>query len=465
MQSWLRYIDDDKRRLIFGNENTAEPAKAYDKKRTVHAGIRGRGVDADKTMSVWQTETGRRPSFKDACVYINIPFCQTKCTYCGFFKNLSDAALIDDYTESLTGEIRSAKDSPLYSHGKVRAVYIGGGTPGTLSARQIESLLKAVGESLPLSNDCEITFETRTYQFGDDKIKACIENGVNRFSLGVQSFDTKARRAIGRVDSGEKVMEMVHKLTELKEACVSLDFIFGLPHQPVETFLNDIQTADCLGVDGMALYQLNVFEGGKMDEGIKSGKTEAVPETARQYEYHTAAYEMLTDMGYSQLSMSHWVNGTLDRSIYNRFTKSGCILHAFGAGAGGRTENYGYFIHPAVTPYNMMRAKGVKPVMGLSEKNLMSGLYEFINGQMDMGILRFDSAERLFGLELKSVFKPLTDSWEKRGLASVGDKTMKLLPAGQFWYVNMTQALLDILEIMHSKGVYEPSVDKIAAQG
>ncbi|QAR33425.1 heme anaerobic degradation radical SAM methyltransferase ChuW/HutW [Geovibrio thiophilus] len=465
MESWLKYTDEDKRRLIFGSESASDPAKAYDKKRTVHAGIRGKGVEAEKTMSVWQGEMNAKPSFEDACVYINIPFCQTKCTYCGFFKNLSDAALIDDYTESLTGEIRSAKGSPLYSHGRVRAVYIGGGTPGTLSARQIESVLRAVNESLPLSNDCEITFETRTYQFGDDKIKACADNGVNRFSLGVQSFDTKARRAIGRVDSGEKVMEMVQKLICLKEASVSLDFIFGLPHQSVETFLSDIQTADCLGVDGMALYQLNVFEGGKMDEGIKSGRTEAVPETARQYEYHSAAHEMLTDMGYSQLSMSHWVNGTLDRSIYNRFTKSGCILHAFGAGAGGRTENYGYFIHPAVTPYNMMRAKGIKPVIGLSEKSPMSCLYEFINGQMDTGILRFDTAERLFGIDLKTVFRPLTDSWEKRGLASVGEKTMKLLPAGQFWYVNMTQALLDILEMINSRGAYEPPVDKIAAQG
>lgn len=465
MESWLKFVDDEKRRLIFGNEETFEAAKAYDKKRTVHAGIRGKNVEADKTMSVWQAEAKAKHSFEDACVYINIPFCQTKCTYCGFFKNLSDASLIDDYTEALTGEIADAKNTPLYSHGKVRAVYIGGGTPGTLSAMQIEKMLKAVRESLPLSNDCEITFETRTYQFGADKIQACVDNGVNRFSLGVQSFDTKARRAIGRVDAGEKVMEMVSRLISMKEASVSLDFIFGLPHQPVETFLNDIHTADCLGVDGMAVYQLNVFEGGKMDEGIKKGKTEAVPETSRQYEYHSAAYEMLSDMGYSQLSMSHWVRGTLDRSIYNRFTKSGCVLHAFGAGAGGRTENYGYFVHPAVTPYNMMRAKGIKPVMGLSEKNIMSGLYEFINGQMDTGILRFDTAERLFGINLKSIFAPLTESWEKRGLVTVGERTMRLLPAGQFWYVNMTQALLDILELIHSQGVYEPVSDKIAAQG
>lgn len=464
MTEWLGYIDEEERRLIFGNEEETEPARAYDKKRTVHAGVRGKTVEPDKTASVWQSEVQRKPSFSDACVYINIPFCQTKCTYCGFFKNLSEAQLIETYCDSLIKEIENAKDTPLFSHGTVRAVYVGGGTPGTLSAGQIARLLSAVNNSLPLSNDCEITFETRTYQFGTDKVQACVDNGVNRFSLGVQSFDTESRRAIGRVDTGENVMEMIDRLTALRHGAVSLDLIFGLPFQTVETYLKDIEIADRLGVDGMALYQLNVFEGGKLDENIKNGRNE-VPETFKQYEYHAAAYKKLTDMGWHQLSMSHWVNGTNDRSMYNLSTKSGCILHAFGAGAGGRTENYGYFVHPAVSAYNMTVSKGIKPIMGLSEKSPSAKLYEFINGQMDSGLLRFDTAERLFGVDLKGIFAPLIESWEKRGMAACGGKTLKLLPAGQFWYVNMTQALLDVLEKINNRGSYELLNDKIAAQG
>jgi len=466
MTRWLKFLDDQQHRLIFGNEQSTDPATAYDKKRAVHAGVKGNSIAPEQIQTTWQKEMDNAPgALKDACVYINIPFCQTKCTYCGFFKNLSEPTKIGDYTTALLKEIAMAGNSSLVGQTRIRAVYIGGGTPGTLNARQIEQLLGAIRRHLPLANDCEITFETRTHDLGAEKLQACIDHGVNRFSLGVQSFDTRARRAIGRIDSGPAVIENIRRLQSFRQAPVSIDLIFGLPHQSIDTYLEDIMIADRLGIDGMALYQLNVFEGGRMDKSIKEGQTVPVPDTATQFRYHQAAYKLLNDMGYHQLSMSHWVQGTLDRSVYNRFSKQGNIIHAFGAGAGGHTGHYRYFVHPSVNSYMENIAKRIKPIMGMTETVHMTALYDFITGQMDTGRLRLDLARELFDIDLKSIFDPLLASWEQRGLATTGNRLLQLLPSGQFWYVTMNQALLDILEIISTNGVYEPSQERIAAQG
>ena len=466
MTGWLDFLDDNKRRLIFGDEQTADPARAYDKKRAVHAGVRGEAVAPEQAQVVWLREMEQGwPQVQDACVYINIPFCQTKCTYCGFFRNLADPARIADYLAALLREIAMAATSPMLGQTRIRAVYVGGGTPGALSAAQIGQLLTAIRRHLPLSNDCEITFETRTHDLGADKLLACIDHGVNRFSLGVQSFDTRSRRAIGRIDEGPAVIENIQRMQAFREASVSIDLIFGLPHQTVDTYLQDIATADLLGIDGMALYQLNVFEGGRMDKAIQEGRTIRVPETAEQFRYHQAALHLLADMDYHPLSMSHWVQGTLDRSIYNRFSKNGTMIHAFGAGAGGRTERYRYFVQPSMAAYMESVARGFKPIMGLSRKGSMTPLYDYITGEMDSGRLRFDTAWTRFHIDLKEIYAPLIESWQRRGLAGAGERTMRLLPAGQFWYVTMNQALLDILEIMHSEGAYEPPQERVAAQG
>ena len=464
--TWINYINSDQRKLIFGNEQSTDPATAYNKKRAVHAGVKGIPVPPEQTQNTWNDETNTaQGTLRDSCIYINIPFCQSKCTYCGFFKNLSEPAKIADYTTALLKEIAMAGTSALINQTRVRAVYIGGGTPGTLNTRQIEQLLGTIRRHLPLANDCEITFETRTYDLGAEKLQACIDHGVNRFSLGVQSFDTRARRAIGRIDSGQAVVDNIRRMQAFHQAPVSIDLIFGLPHQSIDTYLEDILTADRLGIDGMALYQLNVFEGGRMDKSIKEGQTIPVPDTATQYRYHQAAHQLLSAMGYHQLSMSHWVQGTLDRSIYNRYSKQGAIIHAFGAGAGGRTGNYRYFVHPSVNNYMDQIAKGIKPIMGMTKTVSMAAIYDFITGQMDSGRLRFDLTQELFDIDLKTLCAPLLHSWEQRGLVTVGERLLQLLPAGQFWYVTMNQALLDVLEIITTNGAYNPPQERIAAQG
>ena len=113
---------------------------------------------------------------------------------------------------------------------------------------------------LPLANDCEITYEGRLSGFGTDKMEAALAGGANRFSLGVQSFDTKIRQAVGRRSDKETLIRQLEKLMSYDQAAVVIDLIYGFPFQTLETWKEDLRIGRELNLDGIDCYQLRVFE-------------------------------------------------------------------------------------------------------------------------------------------------------------------------------------------------------------
>ena len=128
------------------------------------------------------------------CAYIHIPFCKTKCTYCGFFQNGTSQNVEDQYIDGLVSELKLASERPRLKDGLIHAVFIGGGTPTSLSPANSERLLKAIKEYLPLANDYELTLEGRIHDLIPENLDVWMANGVNRMSIGVQSFNTEVRQ-------------------------------------------------------------------------------------------------------------------------------------------------------------------------------------------------------------------------------------------------------------------------------
>ena len=120
-------------------------------------------------------------------------------------------------------------------------------------------MVSTIKKLYPLTNDCEITFEGRFFNFNKEKIEAALEAGVNRFSLGVQTFDTHIRKSIGRKESKEKLIETLTLIREMGKATAIIDLIYGLPGQTFEIWEEDIDTYLSLDIDGCDLYQLNIF--------------------------------------------------------------------------------------------------------------------------------------------------------------------------------------------------------------
>ena len=233
--------------------------KAFIAKAAVHSGPGGRpliGEEAEKAIdSHYDTPRSGR-----SLAYIHVPFCETRCLYCMFYQNPWKEEATTEYAKQLVKELELWSDRAAQNAAPINALYFGGGTPTAFSPDDIRLVMGAVKKYLPLANDCEITLEGRIHNFSDAKMDAAIESGVNRFSLGVQTFNTQIRQSVMRVDDRDTIIRRLDKLCSYNNASVVCDMIYGFPGQTMEVWEDDLKTAASLHLDGVDCYQLNVFE-------------------------------------------------------------------------------------------------------------------------------------------------------------------------------------------------------------
>ena len=187
--------DDISRWLAKVSENPI--VEAFPEKIDIHPGMDS-SLLLPTEMPEVLSELVSKPRTRRTVAYINVPYCETRCLYCLFYiKPYRNKEESNAFADTLIKELQLWSDKPVQKGEPVHAVYFGGGTPTALEACDIERIIKAVRRYLPLANDCEITYEGRLSGFGTDKMEAALAGGANRFSLGVQSFDTKIRQAVG----------------------------------------------------------------------------------------------------------------------------------------------------------------------------------------------------------------------------------------------------------------------------
>jgi len=436
---------------FFGNDTDDPLRYAFDSRRSVHPFVKGKPIPKEEWQVIWNKLMEQKGQNKKRVAYIHIPFCQTRCLYCGFFQNFSNKELEDAYIDRLIKELRMSSESIFVKSHPFQAVYIGGGTPSALSSKNIEKLLKAINTYLPLANDCEFTFEARFYEFDDEKIQVCLEGGINRFSFGVQSFDTEVRRSVGRIHNGEEVLEKLKYIHNLGRAVVVIDLIYGLPGQTMEIWEKDVQTLIESGIDGGDLYQLIVYEDSKLKEKIEKGDISPAASIPEQAIMFKKGVEIMEARRMRRLSVSHWAANTRERNIYNSFVVSGADMLPFGAGAGGRLGRYTMFIDRGIKNYMDRIDKGEKPIMFMVYMPEEYQFYSEIIGQMDRGYLDLSSFKSQYNVDLAELLSPLLEAWKEKGLIEINGDYIDLTIAGQFWYINLTQAMLDWLSALKEK--------------
>ena len=288
----------------FAREGVDPLPYAFEGKIAVHPGLGGSGVekqDFEATLEPLLAE----PRTGKTVAYIHVPFCETHCLYCGFYNKAYREDESRIYADALIQELRLWRGRPGQDAGPVHAVYMGGGTPTALQADDLRRILKEVRAVLPLANDCEITVEGRLSNFGPDKMEACFEGGANRFSLGVQSFDTEIRQAMGRVSDRDTLIRQLQLLQSYDQAVI-VDLIYGFPMQTMERWLADIATAQSLKLDGADCYQLNVYRNTPLAKAIESGRLPAGADVPMQSAMFAAGGKAMQKGFYRRLSISHW---------------------------------------------------------------------------------------------------------------------------------------------------------------
>lgn len=244
-----------------------------------------------------------------AGLYVHIPFCVSRCIYCGFYSTVGIDKR-DEYLDALQKEIEIRNE---YLNEDINTIYIGGGTPSALSNKQLERLFRIIGKFVEEKNKCRIT-ENKEFEFtiecnpndlDDEKIDLLRESLVNRVSMGVQTFDDSRLKFIKRRHNSAQAKKVFRKLRKAGFGNISIDLMFGFPNQTIDEWGKDIDEAIGLQPEHLSVYSLMIEEGTPLYNLVAAGKVKEIDE-----EESLAMYKLLCkkmeENGYEHYEISNF---------------------------------------------------------------------------------------------------------------------------------------------------------------
>jgi oxygen-independent coproporphyrinogen-3 oxidase len=232
-------------------------------------------------------------------LYIHIPFCQAKCTYCDFNSFAGLEHLFDSYTAGLVREMVLADPGP------VKTIYLGGGTPTVLPLSLLAQLIDGIRHNFELQSGAEISLEANPGTVGPDKLNGLRALGVNRLSLGVQSFDNGELQRLGRIHTATQAVEACHSARLAGFDNINLDLIYGQPGQSLSSWAKSLRRALDLQPDHLALYALTIEDGTPLATAVAAGEVPA-PDPDLAADMVEFAQESLSSAGFVHYEISNW---------------------------------------------------------------------------------------------------------------------------------------------------------------
>lgn len=283
---------------------------------------------------------------KNTSAYIHIPFCEHICYYCDFNKVFLEGQPVDEYIQLLLKEIEYTLEK--YPTDASETIYIGGGTPTSLSAQQLDRLLEGIHRLLPTQTTKEFTVEANPGDLTEEKLQVMKGHGVNRLSMGVQTFNDKLLKKIGRKHTAKDVYETIRLLEKNQFDNVSIDLIYALPGQTLEDFRDTLHQAIDLGLPHYSMYSLILENKTMFMNWIRQGRLE-LPSQEVESQMFEEAIEAMEKSGHRQYEVSNFsIPGK--ESQHNLVYWNNENYYGFGAGASGylkniRYKNYGPIQH------------------------------------------------------------------------------------------------------------------------
>jgi len=239
-------------------------------------------------------------------IYVHIPFCIKKCPYCDF-NSVATADIPDDvYINALNRELFfHIKERPVLSKKTLETIYIGGGTPSLISPHNIKRLLSSIKQSFAESNPEEITIEINPGTITKNSLTAFRDAGINRLSIGIQSFNDKTLKTLGRVHSADNSLKCYEYARTTGFDNIGIDLIFGVPGQSVEEWEEDLKTAVALRPEHISAYNLTVEKGTLFFELQKNGGL-VLPSEEDQVLMYELAIDSLKEAGYNHYEISNF---------------------------------------------------------------------------------------------------------------------------------------------------------------
>jgi oxygen-independent coproporphyrinogen-3 oxidase len=247
-------------------------------------------------------------------LYISVPFCRSKCSYCNFASGVFASGIFEKYIARLTADVRQAQNTAAEMggafHRRVDSIYLGGGTPTLLKPAQMERIFAALRETFEVAPGSEITIECAPGTLNAEMLESMVRSGVNRVSLGVQSFVDAETRTVGRLHTRAVTWNEIAQLRAAGIKNFNIDLIAGLPHQSELSWRETLQETLATGAPHVSVYMLEVDEDSRLGrEVIAGGKryhAHFVPDENLTADLYLEAVETLNASGLAQYEISNF---------------------------------------------------------------------------------------------------------------------------------------------------------------
>ncbi|MDT2045407.1 coproporphyrinogen III oxidase [Priestia aryabhattai] len=371
--------------------------------------------------------------------YLHIPFCHHICHYCDFNKVFFKNQPVMPYLEKMRDEMRHTVAK--YPANQLRTIFVGGGTPTALDEKQLTYFLESIHESFPVQNVKEFTFEANPNELTAEKLRVLHAYGVDRLSIGVQTFNEKLLEKIGRVHSNQQAFQAVDEARKIGFENISLDLMYSLPGQTISDFKETLDIAFSMDVEHISAYSL-IIEPKTVFYNLMNKGQLRVP----SQEDEAFMYEMLMDEmekhGYSQYEISNFARLGYE-SLHNLTYWDNNDYYGIGAGA-----------HSYIDGIRRSNIAPLKKYMQTITETKSACLDEIsvskverMEEEMFLGLRKTDGVNKAnfydkYKVEMNEVFSKPIQEYVNKGLLEETDSSLRLTKKGRFLGNEVFQAFI-----------------------
>ncbi len=376
-----------------------------------------------------------------AGIYLHIPFCIRKCPYCDFY-SIADLSLIPSFVTSLLSEIKiRARESHQFD-----TLYLGGGTPSVLECDLIHKILNEIHRSFSVQKDSEITIEVNPGSVNFHELNTFHKIGINRISIGVQSFQDRHLSFLGRIHSASQATMTIASARKAGFDNLGIDLIYGLPGQSEKAWLSDLKHALEFEPEHLSCYMLTFESGTPMERDLSKGRLKPLSdkESANLFD---VTLSFLNDRGYMQYEVSNFARSEKYVSRHNQKYWSSSPYIGLGPSAHSHENIKRKWNHRSVNKYISVLDSGLLPIEDTEhltkEQQMIEAIYLGLRQTRGIHVAEFD---RKYNACFKEMFKQPITHLEAKCYLDISDERCCLTPKGMLFLDSITPMFVNHIE-------------------
>lgn len=376
------------------------------------------------TESDLMTLLNKSPEDIPRAIYVHTPYCDKICSFCNLNRKQLQGSL-DEYSNFIVSEFKKYGKTKYFQERAFEVIFFGGGTPTVYRPHQLEKILQSIQENVTLAKDYEFTFETTLHNLSKEKLDIMMKYGVNRLSVGIQSFSEEGRKFYNRTFSKDETIKKLKNLIEYFKGNVCIDIIYNYPNQKEEDIKEDVKIIKDLGISSSSFYSLMIHEGSNLSKDIENKKVKIIENLEKEKKLHDIFIdELCADKKYYILELTKIAKENGDNYQYIKVRNSGGDTFPIGVGAGGNVGNIGIF-------------RMNKDLSFFSNISDLHKKYSILSGFMQFPYIEKEKIKNLLNEQEYTYFLDKINEFKEKKLFIEDDKFFILTKDGVFWGNNI----------------------------